>query len=75
MSDEAEQASALESLVRNAGISAVAKNMNSRTESLTHCLECGDPIPDKRREAFPGIELCLVCKSEEEKEGKRGFWS
>lgn len=36
---------------------------NPDAESLTHCLECGDEIPQARREAIPGCELCVDCKS------------
>lgn len=33
-------------------------------ESLTHCEECGDEIPQARREAVPGVRLCVECQSE-----------
>ena len=33
-------------------------------ESETHCIECGDPIPKKRREALPGVKTCIACQSE-----------
>ena len=33
-------------------------------ESLTHCAECDEPIPEKRREAIPGVKLCVECASE-----------
>ncbi|MDQ2069594.1 DksA/TraR family C4-type zinc finger protein [Natronospira bacteriovora] len=35
-----------------------------RGESLSHCEECGDPIPQARREAIPGVRLCVPCQSE-----------
>ncbi len=37
-------------------------------ESLTHCEECGEPIPEARRKALPGVRLCLACQEEEDKE-------
>ena len=37
-------------------------------ESLTHCQECGDVIPEARRKAIPGVRLCVACQSEFEKE-------
>ena len=37
-------------------------------ESLTHCKECEAVIPDARREAIPGVRLCVDCQSELEKE-------
>lgn len=33
-------------------------------DSLTHCAECDEPIPLKRREALPGVKLCTDCVSE-----------
>jgi phage/conjugal plasmid C-4 type zinc finger TraR family protein len=31
-------------------------------ESLAHCAECEEEIPLARREAVPGIKLCLDCQ-------------
>ena len=33
-------------------------------ESLTHCAECDEPIPEKRRKAIPGVKLCIDCQQE-----------
>ena len=33
-------------------------------ESLTHCAECEEPIPEARREALPGVKLCIDCMQE-----------
>ncbi|MBY6135337.1 DksA/TraR family C4-type zinc finger protein [Leisingera sp. XS_AS12] len=33
-------------------------------ESLTHCAECEEPIPEKRRLAIPGVKLCIDCQQE-----------
>lgn len=33
-------------------------------ESLKHCEECGDEIPQARREAVRGVRLCVTCQSE-----------
>ncbi len=35
---------------------------------LTHCAECGDPIPLARRDAIPGVRLCVDCQAELEKQ-------
>jgi phage/conjugal plasmid C-4 type zinc finger TraR family protein len=32
-------------------------------ESATHCDECGEPIPEGRRKAVPGVRTCLACQS------------
>ncbi|HHW32825.1 transcriptional regulator, TraR/DksA family [Paracoccus solventivorans] len=33
-------------------------------ESLAECADCGDPIPEARRRAVPGVTLCVACQSE-----------
>ena len=37
-------------------------------ESLTHCEECDEPIPEARRQALPGVRLCVRCQSERDRE-------
>ena len=32
-------------------------------ESLTHCEECKNTIPEARRKAIPGVRLCIDCQS------------
>ena len=36
-------------------------------ESLKHCAECGGAIPEARREAIPGVRLCVTCQEEEDR--------
>jgi phage/conjugal plasmid C-4 type zinc finger TraR family protein len=31
-------------------------------ESLSECEECGKEIPEARREAVPGVKLCINCQ-------------
>ncbi len=33
-------------------------------ESLTHCAECDEEIPQARREAIPGVKICIDCQME-----------
>ncbi len=33
-------------------------------DSLTHCAECEEEIPQARREALPGVKLCIDCMQE-----------
>jgi len=40
-------------------------------ESAEHCDECGDAIPQARREALPGVRLCVKCQSELDEEQTR----
>lgn len=32
--------------------------------SLTHCVDCGEEIPDRRRKAIPGCERCTGCQED-----------
>ena len=36
-------------------------------ESLAHCAECEEPIPEKRREAILCVILCIDCASERDR--------
>ncbi|MBD3787675.1 MAG: DksA/TraR family C4-type zinc finger protein [Sphingomonadales bacterium] len=33
-------------------------------ESLSQCADCGEDIPQARREALPGVKLCIDCQGE-----------
>lgn len=33
-------------------------------DSLTHCADCEEPIPEARRLALPGVKLCIDCQQE-----------
>lgn len=33
-------------------------------ESLAECADCGEPIPEARRLAQPGVTLCITCQTE-----------
>lgn len=37
-------------------------------ESARECIECGEPIPDARRQALPGVQLCIACQEEADKQ-------
>ena len=39
-------------------------------ESLTHCDECNKPIAQARREAVPGLLLCVPCQAQQDAEVK-----
>lgn len=36
---------------------------NAAAQSATHCAECDEPIPEARRRAIPGVQLCVGCQS------------
>ena len=39
--------------------------------SLEFCEECGEAIPQARRDALPGVRLCIHCQEEADKDQKR----
>jgi phage/conjugal plasmid C-4 type zinc finger TraR family protein len=41
-----------------------ARSRMPKGESLTHCEDCGEPIPERRREALPGVKTCVDCQAE-----------
>ena len=45
-----------------------ARGQLPRGEGLEHCAECGNIIPPARREAVPGVRLCISCQAEHDKE-------
>ncbi|SMX43712.1 DksA/TraR family C4-type zinc finger protein [Maliponia aquimaris] len=40
-------------------------------ESLTHCAECEEEIPEARRQAIPGVKLCIDCAAERQGRDQR----
>lgn len=38
--------------------------------SLAHCAECGNDIPEARRRALPGVQLCIGCQEAAEHPGR-----
>jgi DnaK suppressor protein len=39
-----------------------AKSQLPNGPGLTHCAECGSEIPEARRNAIPGVRLCVSCQ-------------
>ena len=35
-------------------------------DGVACCRECGEPIPQKRLDALPGVGLCRACQEERE---------
>ncbi|WP_420858983.1 DksA/TraR family C4-type zinc finger protein [Marivivens marinus] len=57
-----------------ASIEDELKRMQARPapvgDSLTHCAECDEEIPEKRRVAIPGVKLCVECQQERDRQKK-----
>jgi phage/conjugal plasmid C-4 type zinc finger TraR family protein len=39
-----------------------AQSRLPRGPGLMHCAECGGDIPQARRDAIPGVRLCVSCQ-------------
>lgn len=46
---------------------ARARSQLPKGESLHRCEECDAPIPQARRQAVPGVRLCVACQGELDK--------
>ena len=44
-----------------------ARNRLPRGASLANCENCGAEIPPARREAIPGVRLCVSCQAQDDK--------
>jgi len=42
---------------------ARARRHLKQGESAICCDECGEPIPEARRNALPGVRLCIQCQT------------
>lgn len=51
---------------------ARARSQLPRGESLRHCEQCDAPIPEARRQALPGVRLCVSCQAARDRE-QAGF--
>jgi len=43
---------------------ARARGQIPKGDSAQRCDECDEPIPQARREALPGVRLCVACQTE-----------
>lgn len=49
-----------------------ARRKLSSGPGSTHCETCAAPIPQARREAVPGVRLCVKCQDAEENGSSAG---
>lgn len=70
MSDEIDRAN--ETAEFNLQVALANRPHASHKPSRQFCENCGNPIPPERREAVPGVELCVDCANKEERREKLG---
>lgn len=57
-----------EERVRVAGVAI--HRIDHNAVSATHCLDCGEGIPERHREVVAGCQRCADCQEESEERGK-----
>lgn len=43
-----------------------ARSKMKKGDSRKDCIECGVAIPEARRQAVPGVQLCIACQAEQD---------
>lgn len=46
----------------NDAVAQARRELTHAGASATHCDECGEPVPERRRDAIPGVRLCVACQ-------------
>lgn len=46
---------------------SLARSRLPQGESAEYCDSCGEPIPQGRRDALPGVRLCVSCQTERDR--------
>lgn len=64
MTDLIDRAEQCEAVQRSDAITAIQlKNQEqAQAGSLSHCEDCGSPIPEARRLAVKGVRRCISCQ-------------
>ncbi|WP_448875240.1 TraR/DksA C4-type zinc finger protein [Desulfobulbus propionicus] len=65
--DEIDAAQKAERLFREGALASMRRPKAATREGLTHCVDCGEEIPEKRRLAVPNCCRCLECQEEHER--------
>ncbi|HEY0113720.1 MAG TPA: DksA/TraR family C4-type zinc finger protein [Allosphingosinicella sp.] len=53
----------IDDTVKDAVLAARARLAAAEGQGETHCVECGEEIPEGRRRALPGARTCVSCQS------------
>lgn len=71
MADELDQIQEQEDLLNQLHIQAARGRGYRAGQSLTHCEVCGNDIPQGRRDAVPGVRVCVACQQRLEFQSKQ----
>ena len=71
MSDEMDRAQAREEEMRHDALAEHSRRSQPTTaKSASICVRCDEPIPEGRRKAWPGVQLCVDCQRLAERQGR-----
>lgn len=73
MKDTIDRACELEQLQRAFYLARQQEKSNLAPVSAFECEECGEAIPEARRQALIGVRCCIECQEEIEHYGKTSF--
>lgn len=70
MSDWADKAAKREQEMRDDALAERARKAEAQKgeESAEECAVCGEPVPAERRAALPGVQTCVDCQADLERE-------
>lgn len=69
--DEADRSQQSEEMHKQLGLNRRVPRPQTPS-TCTHCVDCGEPIPDARKAAVPETKHCTFCAEElERKEARR----
>lgn len=70
VSDDMDRAQAREEEMRQDALAEQARRAQSDAgDSAEDCAMCGEPIPEGRRQAVPGVQTCVDCQNDIERLG------
>jgi phage/conjugal plasmid C-4 type zinc finger TraR family protein len=59
--DQFDQAQELDARFRQQALALQKRISAYKGETRTNCIDCGEPIPELRRQILPGCILCIGC--------------
>jgi len=71
MSDAADQADAIQARFNALAETVRRGQQRALRPARAVCIDCGDPIPEARRQAVPGATRCALCQADEEQRLQR----
>jgi phage/conjugal plasmid C-4 type zinc finger TraR family protein len=71
VSDEIDRAQAREEEMRAIALEEQARRAALIGDGAPDCMVCGEPIPEPRRQALPGVCTCVECQTDIEQALRR----